>query len=173
MSVKISKYPGVGLKEEDIKGKKVLTTVWPCNLKYSWSAGVAVGRFLTELKNGKIIGRVCKKCGRILIPPRMYCEWCWKPTDEWVYVKDTGTINTYAITHLATDGVTRLKEPMPIAVIQLDVPAKLPRFFAGFLHYLGEVKPEDVKFGMKVKAVWKPPEERVGSITDIKYFKPV
>jgi len=30
-----------------------------------------------------------------------------------------------------------------------------------------------VKFGMKVKAVWKPKEERVGAITDIKYFKPL
>jgi len=25
---------------------------------------------------------------------------------------------------------------------------------------------------MKVKVVWKPEEERTGSITDIKYFKP-
>jgi len=24
-----------------------------------------------------------------------------------------------------------------------------------------------------VKAVWKPPEEREGAITDIKYFKPI
>jgi uncharacterized OB-fold protein len=26
---------------------------------------------------------------------------------------------------------------------------------------------------MKVKAVWKPAEEREGAITDIKYFKPI
>ena len=44
---------------------------------------------------------------------------------------------------------------------------------AGFLHLLDEVKPEDVKVGMKVQAVWKPAEEREGSITDIKYFKPL
>jgi len=43
----------------------------------------------------------------------------------------------------------------------------------GIMHLLGEVAPDDVKIGMRVKAVWKPPEEREGSILDIKYFKPV
>jgi uncharacterized OB-fold protein len=27
--------------------------------------------------------------------------------------------------------------------------------------------------GMRVQAVWKPPEEREGSVTDILYFKPI
>jgi len=26
---------------------------------------------------------------------------------------------------------------------------------------------------MKVKAVWKPPSQRQGAITDIRYFKPI
>jgi uncharacterized OB-fold protein len=37
---------------------------------------------------------------------------------------------------------------------------------------LDEVDPEQVHIGMRVKAVWKPPEEREGSVTDILYFKP-
>ena len=41
------------------------------------------------------------------------------------------------------------------------------------MHYFGEMKPEELKIGMKVKAVWKPEKERTGSITDIKYFKPL
>jgi uncharacterized OB-fold protein len=44
----------------------------------------------------------------------------------------------------------------------------------GILHLLGEVSDwKKIKFGMQVKAVWKPPEERTGAITDIKYFKPL
>ena len=42
----------------------------------------------------------------------------------------------------------------------------------GIMHVLGEVDPQEVKIGMRVKAVWKPPKERSGAITDIKYFKP-
>ena len=43
----------------------------------------------------------------------------------------------------------------------------------GFLHLLGEVEEKDIRVGMKVEAVWKPPSERVGSILDIKYFRPI
>jgi uncharacterized OB-fold protein len=38
---------------------------------------------------------------------------------------------------------------------------------------LGEVAPEQLKVGMKVKAVFKVREERHASILDIKYFGPV
>jgi hypothetical protein len=34
------------------------------------------------------------------------------------------------------------------------------------------VAPEDARVGMAVEAVWKPAEERAGSILDIAYFKP-
>jgi hypothetical protein len=35
------------------------------------------------------------------------------------------------------------------------------------------MKPEELHIGMKVKAVWKQEKERTGSITDIKFFKPL
>ena len=43
----------------------------------------------------------------------------------------------------------------------------------GIMHMLGEVDPKEITIGMKVKAVWKPSEEREGSILDIKYFRPL
>jgi len=55
------------------------------------------------------------------------------------------------------------------AVIEIDGASK----GMGIMHLLGEVEPGDIKIGMKVKAVWKPEEEREGSITDIIYFKPL
>ena len=42
----------------------------------------------------------------------------------------------------------------------------------GILHLLGEVRPADVKIGMKVEAVWRPKRERKGAVTDIAYFRP-
>ncbi|MDD5011866.1 MAG: hypothetical protein PHQ00_07065, partial [Phycisphaerae bacterium] len=61
------------------------------------------------------------------------------------------------------------EKPYLPAVIALDGASEK----MGILHLLGEVEPEDIFIGMKVKAVWKPEEEREGSILDIKYFKPV
>jgi len=40
------------------------------------------------------------------------------------------------------------------------------------LHLIGQADPKKVEFGMRVQAIWKPPQERTGSILDIKYFKP-
>jgi hypothetical protein len=157
---------GIGLSAEDIKSGKVLYTVYKPFLKYKWSAGVAISRFLNELKNGRIIGRKCKKCNRILVPPRMFCELCYRNTDEWVYVKDTGRINTYSVAYISADA-SRRKEPLIPAVIEIDGASK----GMGILHLIGETKIDDLKIGLKVKAVWKPESEREGAITDIKYFK--
>jgi len=163
------------LKRKDLNSKKVITTAWEPNLEYAWDNGPAIARYLAEFKNGRIIGKRCRKCDRILIPPRMFCELCWRPTDEWVYLKDTGVINTFCISHvdwkagrLDIEGGER---PYTPAVIELDAP-KVGTYQPGLLHMLDEVDPKDIEIGMKVKAVWKPEEEREGSITDIKYFKP-
>ncbi|RLA86256.1 MAG: hypothetical protein DRG40_03195, partial [Deltaproteobacteria bacterium] len=89
-----------GLSERDIREGKVITTTWKPNLRYAWDNGPALGRYLAELKNGRIIGKRCRRCNRILLPPRMFCELCWRPTDEWVYVKDTGVVNTFVISYI-------------------------------------------------------------------------
>jgi uncharacterized OB-fold protein len=88
-----------------------------------------------------------------------------------VYCKDTGRINTYSICYVNWDA-SRLKKgekPYLPAVIEIDGASS----GMGIMHVLGEVDAEDVKIGMKVKAVWKKPDEREGAITDILYFKPV
>jgi len=168
MSAKIKHYPGEEVKSEEIKAGKVPAVRFRPRIRYAWSAGVAMSRFLEGLKNGKILATTCNKCKRIMVPPRVFCEQCFKPTDGWTYVKDTGKINTFSISHIAGDA-SRIKEPIIVAVIELDGASK----DMCILHVMGEVKPEDVKFDMKVKAVWKPPNERTGAITDIKYFKPL
>jgi len=168
MSAKIKEYLGEEVKSADVKEGKVLTVRYRPNAKYMWSTGVAMSRFLKELKNGKIIATTCNKCGRIMVPPRMFCEQCFKPTDGWTYVKDTGTVNTYSVSFIAGDA-SRIKEPIIVAVIDLDGASK----GMGILHTMSEIDWKKVKFGMKVKAVWKPEKERTGAITDIKYFKPL
>ncbi|MDP9330670.1 MAG: hypothetical protein M3P11_08550 [Actinomycetota bacterium] len=61
-----------------------------------------------------------------------------------------------------------LDPPEIPAVIRLDGASQ-----GGFLHMLGEIRPEDVAIGLAVEAVWKPAEERTGSILDISYFRPI
>jgi uncharacterized OB-fold protein len=158
--------PGTPLSDEAVQQGEVLAVEWPAGLRYAWDAGVAVGRFLSELKRGRIIGRRCHRCQRVLVPPRMFCERCFRPTDAWQYVEDSGTINTHSESHIRWDA-SRIEEPILVAVIEIDGTSS-----GGLLHYLGEVRAEDLRIGMKVKALWKPAEERQGSILDIRYFRP-
>jgi len=166
MRERTTPLPGTPLSDAAVHQGKVLTLEWPSSLRYAWDTGVAVGRFLSELKNGRIIGRRCHRCQRVLVPPRMFCERCFRPTDAWQYVEDSGTINTYSESHIRWDA-SRTEEPILVAVIEIDGASR-----GGLLHYLGEVRAEDLHIGMKVKAVWKPAEERQGSILDIRYFRP-
>ncbi len=168
MTVKIQEFPGVGLKESDFAEKKVLFTEWDPNARYAWDAGVAIGRYLHELKEGRLIGVRCNRCHRTVIPPRIFCEWCFRPMDEWVYLPDTGTVNTFSLCYVTWD-MRDLTEPEIPAVIDIDG----TRPSVGIMHLLGQVDPKEVKIGMRVQAVWKPAEERTGSILDIKYFRPV
>lgn len=159
---------GTYIKTKDIREKKVSYIWWEPEVQYAWSLGPAMSRFLQELKNGRIVGRRCRKCERVIVPPRMFCEICYGPTDEWVYLPDTGTVETFSIAYIDGDA-RRLKDPILIGVISIDNAA--PKH--GFMHYFGDMKPEELHIGMRVKAVWKPPEEREGAITDIKYFAPL
>jgi uncharacterized OB-fold protein len=168
MTARIKEWPGTGLSSKDFEAGRVLTVRHKLKADYAWDAGVAIGRYLQELKNGRLVARRCSSCERTLLPPRMFCEECFVPTDKWVFVKDTGTVNTFSICYVRWDMV-RLKEPQLPAVINVD--GASPGM--GILHLLGEVRPEDVRIGMRVKAVWKDPGERQGAITDIKYWKPV
>jgi uncharacterized protein len=160
-----------GLKSSDITDKKVFTLECHPQLKYEWDTGHAVGAYLDGLREGKLVGRKCNGCNRIMIPPRMFCELCFAPTHEWVTLKDTGTVNTFSLCQVNWDA-SRLpagEPPHMPAVIEIDGASE----GMGILHMLGDVDPNTVKIGMKVKAVWKSPAEREGAITDIKYFKPL
>jgi hypothetical protein len=168
MTSKIKEFPGVGLRESDFADKKVLFTEWTPNARYAWDAGVAIGRFLAELKQGHLIGSTCHTCRRTVVPPRVFCEWCFRPMDEWADLEDHGVVNTFSICHVRWD-MERVDKPLIPAVIEIAGASK----GMGILHLLGEVEPDQVKIGMKVKAVWKPAKERIGAITDIAYFKPV
>lgn len=158
---------GTALKEDDIERQKVLTVAYQPNVKYAWATGIAIGRFLKGLKAGEILGTRCEHCGRVVVPPRIFCEWCFKRSDSWVKLPDTGIVNTFSVSYITAD-TTRVKTPIIPAVIGIDSTTN-----AGFLHLIGGAKPDDVRIDMRVKAVWLDPSQRKGSITDIKYFTPL
>ncbi len=171
MKEKVQVSGGTGLSAKDVSSGKIFVTDDSLDCAYAWDTGVAVNRYLAELKNGRIIATECRKCKRIMLPPRLFCELCYVPSNNWVYVQDTGVINPFSICHVHWDAsrIGEGEKPHLPAVIEIDGASE----GMGIMHLLNEVEPDQIKIGMKVKAVWKPEAERTGSINDIKYFKPI
>ena len=134
--------------------------------QYLYTTGIAGDIFFKGIKNGKIMGVKCKKCNRICVPPRIYCEVCFERLDEYVEVSSKGTIHTYTIANVDIDN-KKLKKPIIWAMIKLD------GVDGGMVHRVSGIAPEEVKIGLKVEAKFINKKERKGSILDIEYFKPV
>ncbi|MFQ5925215.1 MAG: Zn-ribbon domain-containing OB-fold protein [Dehalococcoidia bacterium] len=133
---------------------------------YVYTYGIAGERFFREIKDkGRIMGARCETCNLTYVPPRMYCERCFEKLGEWLEVGTKGKVHTYTIAHVDLDGC-RLKEPVILAMVEID------GAHGGLVHKLGEINPTEVRIGLEVEAVFKKKDERSGSITDIKYFKP-
>jgi uncharacterized OB-fold protein len=163
-----SELPGTPLSREDFDAGNILFHHDELDGDFAWDTGVAIGRYLASLQEGVLLGSRCRSCRRTVIPPRTVCEWCFRPMDAFVPLEDTGTINTFSLCYVTWD-VQRISEPEIPAVIEIDGASPLH----GIMHKLGEVDPERVHIGMRVKAVWAPAEARQGAITDILYFKPM
>lgn len=149
--------------------KNVVIQRMPISASFSWSVGKYMDRYIKELKNKKFFGVKCPKCGNIYLPPRMICGSCFTKMDEWVEVSDKGTVESFTIGYVRLDreegGLKDLEKPEIIGLIKHDGTDSC------LVHRLDEVKPEDVKVGMRVQAVWS--DEPEGNLGDVKYYKPI
>jgi acetyl-CoA C-acetyltransferase len=156
--------PGRSLSEDEFRSSAGAVD-HAVDARYAWDAGVAIGGFLDGLRDGRILGRECRGCERVLVPPRMFCERCFRPTDAWVQVESTGVVETFSVCSVRWD-------MEPLDPPQIPVVVSIDGSDGGLLHLLSEVAPDDVRIGMAVEAVWKPLPERDGSILDITHFRP-
>lgn len=129
-----------------------------------YTYGLAGEKFFRTIKDeAKILGTHCPNCDRTYVPAAAFCERCMGKLDEWVDVGTIGDIVTYTVLNVSLEGST-LDKPEIIAFIRLGD--------GGIIHRLGEIEPEQLEIGLLVEAVFLPKSKRVGSILDIKYFKP-
>jgi len=168
MTAKIKHFPGTSLSESDFSEGKVLFTYDEMRGEFAWDTGIGIGAYLAGLKRGQILGAYCPSCRKTVVPPRVVCEWCFRPIEQIVPLQDTGIVNTFSLCYVTWD-MQRLTQPEIPAVVEIDGASPLH----GILHKLGEVDPQQVHVGLRVQAVWKPEDERQGAITDILYFKPL
>jgi uncharacterized OB-fold protein len=134
----------------------------PVTNRYTY--GLAGEKFFRAIKDeGHIMGTYCPNCDHTYVPAAAFCERCLGKLDKWVDVGTTGDVITYTFLNVSIDG-SSLEKPEIIAFIRFGD--------GGLIHRLGEIEPDQVEIGLTVEAVFKPKSKRIGSILDIKYFKP-
>ena len=101
--------------------KNVDTVEIPAVPVFSWSVGNFMESFFDGLKDGKIMGVKCPKCGRVYLPPRMICERCFTRNEEWVELPLEGTVDSFTIAHVKVgdDGeLEDLETPETIGMVK-------------------------------------------------------
>ena len=134
-------------------------------LPYTYFAGKVGSRFITTLRDQKkILGIRCKTCDKVFVPPRQTCSFCMEDMrDSWVELQNEGEVVNYTVVRY-DDGHLPRKAPFILAMIRLggaDTP---------LVHILEGMGPENVKVGLKVKAVFA--KETTNTILDIDHFEP-
>lgn len=145
--------------------------VIPLDVRYKWSAGPHLQRFLEGLREGKMIGNRCPKCGHSLIPPVPVCAKCHVEMGDFQEFSRRGTVISYSfVVDPIFDSGTGDWRPVPYAIASIHVDGEPD---AAFFHLLEETDPKKVKLGMRVEAVFKPAKERRGSIEDILFLRTI
>jgi uncharacterized protein len=123
-------------------------------------------KFFIGLLDGKIMGTRCPKCGDSWVPIRTHC-WnldCSLQEAEWMEMPLTAMVHTWTIA--GWSGRSTLKR-LPIILVYATIGTSK----VAMANELHGINPWDVEFGMPLKIVFKPKDQRIGAVTDF-HFEP-
>jgi uncharacterized OB-fold protein len=149
-----------GSHDEAVSG-----VVVPVSLDYNYAASPEESLFYRGLNEGRIMGQRCPTCQKVYIPPRSACPADGTPTAEEIELSHTGTVTTFCIVNVPFLG-QKITPPYVSAYVLLDGAD------IAVLHLILGVPADEVRMGMRVKAVWKPKDEWTFSLENIDHFAP-
>jgi uncharacterized protein len=149
----------------DAGSEPVTMTVAPVRLRYEHTASAAESAYLRALADGRLVGQRCPACGKVYVPSRGTCPVDGVPTDREVELPDTGTVTTFSVVNVGYPG-QQVAPPYVAAAVLLDGAD------IAFQHLILGCDPGEVRMGMRVRAVWRPPGERGTTAENISHFAP-
>ena len=159
--------PGEAASATDGEGavEEVSMLTTPIKLSYHHTVSPGESSFLLALADGRLIGQRCPACGKVYIPPRGACPVDGVPTETEIQLPDTGIVTTFCVVNVPFQG-----QQVPVPYVAASV--LLDGADIAFQHLILGCEPDDVRMGMRVRAVWKPREEWETSLRNIEHFEP-
>ncbi|CAB4718233.1 MAG: DNA-binding protein [Actinobacteria bacterium] len=152
---------GGGLLEDH----PVTGVITPVSLDYIYAASPEESTFYRGLNEGRILAQRCPTCEKVYIPPRSACPTDGTPTEGEIELSGEGTITTFCIVNVPFLG-QKITPPYVSAYVLLDGAD------IALLHLILGVSADEVRMGMRVKAVWRPEDEWAYSLENIDHFAP-
>jgi len=103
-----------------------------------------MAKFIEALKQGKVMGTRCTKCGEGYLPPRALCK-CGSREVEWYEAPTRGKLLTYTLVTFPPDSMTKYA-PYIVAVAELEDGSRLLAQITG-------VTPATLKVGLPIQVV--------------------
>lgn len=114
--------------------------------KVNFSPYTKVTDFAQYLKDGRLMGSKCKKCGAASFPPRADCEVCMSGDFEFFEMSGKGKLHTFTKIVAAPTGFEEVA-PYIVGVVDLEEGGRA-------LAWFGEtIKEKDIKIGMELQMV--------------------
>ncbi|WP_433830192.1 Zn-ribbon domain-containing OB-fold protein [Actinoplanes sp. CA-015351] len=129
---------------------------------YTRSLGPVLGRFMTGLRDGRVLGGRTSD-GRVHVPPLEFDPLTHEPVTDLVEVSPTGTVISWTWVDQPIEGQP-LSRPFAWALIRLDGAD------TALLHAVDIQDQDQIRTGLRVRAKWSP--SRTGHINDIACFEP-
>jgi uncharacterized protein len=137
----------------------------PVRLSYDHTVSPGENAYLIALAEGRLIGQRCPACGKVYLPPRGACPVDGVPTRDEVELPDTGVVTTFCVVNVPFQG-QRVPTPYVAASVLIDGAD------IAFQHLILGCPTDEVRMGMRVRAVWKPREQRAAGDHNIDHFEP-
>ena len=122
-------------------------TITPVRLHYMHTASPGETAYLRGLAEHRLLGQRCGVCGQVYVPPRGTCPADGVPTSEEVELPESGTVTTFCIVNVGYPG-QKVTPPYVAAAVLLDGAD------IAFQHLVLGCDPDEVRMGMRVRAVW-------------------
>ena len=112
----------------------------------NFSPYTKVGEFAQHLKDGRLMGSRCRKCGATSFPPRADCEACMSGDFELFEMSGKATLHTFTKIVAAPTGFEDVA-PYTVGVADLEETGRV-------LAWIGDtVKEEEIAIGMPLQVV--------------------
>jgi uncharacterized OB-fold protein len=135
-------------------------------VNYVYTYGLAGEKFFRAIKDkATFLATRCDACDISFVPPKIYCDRCFEKLEKYIDVGTVGFVETFTVSFKNMDGSDKAK-PRILAMIKIDGTD------GGLIHYLEGFDIEEIGLGMPVQAIFKPKNQRKGSIEDIIGFGP-